>query len=233
MNTRTLHTLSYVVFFLGVLVGFAVAVIMIWNRLEAISYFFTGARYDPFEGLRCPVMIAPTEEGRVTAAFRNPSDREDTFFYRAEISGLPSTRRLEGQITVPPRQTKRLEFTVDAEDVDLKFFIFVKLNLLPHAGNPFREAVCGMMVIHLLGLSGTQIVAAALSLSILGMILGFALWQKTKTRADESMPRIMAALSLLVLLALFAGFMGWWLPGMALAAITILMAIVLVRFAID
>jgi hypothetical protein len=232
MNTKSLHTLSYVVFFLGVLLGFAVALVTIWNRLEAISYFFTGARYDPFDGLRCPVMIAPTEEGVVTAAFRNPTDREDTFFYRAEISGPVSMRRLEGQTAVPPHQTEKLEFAVDARDVDLKFFIFVKLNLLPHAGNPFREAVCGIMVVNFLGLAGTQILATALSLSLLGMILGFFLWQKTSTRADETMPRIMLALGLLVLLAMFAGFMGWWLPGMALAAITILMMIVLVRFAI-
>ena len=232
MNTRSLHTLSYVVFFLGVLLGFAIAVVTIWNRLEAISYFFTGAKYDPFDGLRCPVMIAPTEQGTVTADFHNATDREDTFFYRAEISGLPSTRRVEGQITVPPGQTEKLKLTVDADDVDLKFFIFVRLNLLPHSGNPFRDAVCGIMVVDLLGLTGMQIFVAALSLSILGLVVGFVLWQKTRTRDDENLPRIMLALGLLVLLAMFTGFMGWWLPGMALAAITILLVLVLARVAI-
>jgi hypothetical protein len=232
MNTRTLHSLSYVVFFLGVVIGFAFAVVTLWNKLEAISYYFTGAKYDPFPGLRCPVMIAPTEEARVTAAFRNPTDQEDTFFYRAEISGPVSMRQVEGQIAVPPHQTKKLQITVDANDIDLEFFIFVKMNLLPHAGDPFREAVCGMLVVNLLGLTGTQIVVAALSLSLLGMILGFVLWQKTSTGANETMQRMMPVLGLLVLLAMFTGLMGWWLPGVALAAITILLAIIIVRFAI-
>lgn len=233
MNTRPLRTLSYVVFFLGVVIGLALSVITIWNRLEATNYYFRGAKHDPFNGLRCPVMVAPTEKGIVTVVFNNPTNEEDNFFYRAEISGKAfSTRQVEDKIALPPHQSKSIRLTVDANDIDLLFFILVKITILPNSVHSAQEAVCGIMVVNILGLTGTPIFIAALSLSLLGIVIGFGIWQKTSTHADQNMQRIMQALGLLVLLTMFAGLMGWWLPGMALAVIAMLIMIIFVGLAI-
>lgn len=86
MKTRPLRILSRAVFFLGVLIGFVLSGIAVWNNLESNSYYFTGVKYARFNGLRCPLMIAPTEKGIVIAVFNNPTNEEDNFFYRAEIS---------------------------------------------------------------------------------------------------------------------------------------------------
>src|SRR5690349_15618310 len=95
MNTRHLVILSRVSFFLGVLVGLALSVIAVWDNLESTDYYFTGVKYASFKGLHCPLMIAPTEKGIVTAVFKNPTNEEDDFFYRAEISGRAySTRKI-------------------------------------------------------------------------------------------------------------------------------------------
>jgi len=80
VNMKPLRILSYTIFFSGMILGVALAAITIWNGTEAISYFFNGAKHEPFNGLRCPVLIAPTEKGIVAAAFNNPTDEEDTFF---------------------------------------------------------------------------------------------------------------------------------------------------------
>jgi hypothetical protein len=88
------------------------------------------------------------------------------------------------------------------------------------------------MVVNILGLTGTHIFIAALSFSLLGILIGFGIWQKTSTHADQNMQRIMQALGLLVLLTMFAGLMGWWLPGMALAVIAMLIMIIFVGHAI-
>src|SRR5689334_10153090 len=93
INTRLLLILSRVLLFLGVIIGLALSVIAIWNNLESTNYYFTGVTYAPFKGLRCPLMIAPTESGIVTAVFNNPTNEEDDFFYRAEISGKAFTTR--------------------------------------------------------------------------------------------------------------------------------------------
>jgi hypothetical protein len=232
MNTKLLRTLSGAVFFLGVILGFALAVITIWNRLEAVRYYFTGATYEPFDGLQCPVMIAPNEKGIVTAVFNNPTDREDNFFYRAEISGVVSTRQVEGQIAVPAHQRKSIQLIVDANDVDLMFFIFVKMNILPNALHRSQEAVCGIMIVNLIGLSGTQLSIATFSLSFLGIAIGLVLLQKTGAHADQNRQRAMQALGFVVLLTMFAGLMGWWIAGMALAVITALLIVISIHLAI-
>lgn len=232
MNTRRFGLLRRAFFFLGVITGFALAIITIWIRLEAINYYFTGVKYAPFHGLRCPVILAPTEKGIVTAVFNNPTDREDNFFYKVEVSGKPFTRQVENQIAVPPHQTKSIQLTVDANDVDLLFFILVKMNILPNALHPSQEAVCGTMVVDVLGLTGAQISTFALSLSFLGIAVGLGVWQPTTSNLDRSAKRAMQTLGVVVLLAVVAGMLGWWVISVAFAVTTILLLVISLRFAL-
>jgi hypothetical protein len=232
MKTRGLDILRRAFFFLGVIIGFALTIITIWNRLEAMNYYFTGVKYTPFHGLKCPVIIAPTEKGVVAAVFNNPTDREDNFFYRVEISGRPFTRQVENQIAVPPHQTKSIQLTVDADDVDLLFFVLVKMTILPNAFHPAQEAVCGMMVANVMGLTGAQISTLALSLSFFGIAVGLGVWQPTTTRPDRNAKRAMQTLGFVVLLAVIAGVMGWWVLAIALSVTTILLVVISLRFAI-
>jgi hypothetical protein len=158
MNTGPLRLLSRTIFFLGVSIGVVLSGIAVWNNLESTSYFFTGVKYAPFNGLRCPLMIAPAEKGIVTVVFNNPTNEGDRFFYRAEISGKAFSRRqVKDQIGVPPHQTKAIQLAVDANDVDLMFFILVKVNILPNSVHRSQEAVCGVMLVNFLGLTGAQI----------------------------------------------------------------------------
>ena len=234
MNTGPLRLFSIAVFFLGVIIGIALSAIILWNRVEATRYYFTGAKYDQFHGLQCPVMIGPTEQAVVTAVFNNPTNEEDNYFYRAEISGKAfSTRQVEDKIMVPPHQTKTVQLAVDANDVDLMFFILVKMSILPNSVHRSQEAVCGIMIINILGLTGAQIFGTALSLSFLGIALGLGVWQQTGTKTDQDIRRATQTLGLAVLLTMFAASMGWWIVGMALSAITILLLVISLRLAIE
>jgi hypothetical protein len=230
MNTDLSRRLSLVIFFLGVIIGFVMAVITIWSRLEAINYYFTGAKYETFNGLRCPAMITPVEKGMVTAVFNNPTNKEDNFFYRAEISGEPSTRQIEGQIEVSPHHSESIQVTVDANDTDLGFFIFVKMNILPTARHRSREAVCGILVTNIVGLTGTQLSTTAIALSFVGIAVGLGIWQRSSNEADQNIQRAIQVLVLMVLLTLLAAAMGWWLAGMGLSGITMLLIVISLRF---
>ena len=233
MNTKSLRFLSRAIFFLGVVIGLTLSGIAIWNNLESTSYFFTGGKYAPFNGLRCPVMIAPNEKGIITAVFNNPTNEEDNFFYRAEISGKAFSRRqLEDQVAVSPHQTKTIRVAVDANDVDLMLFIFVKISILPNSVHPSQEAVCGVMIVNLLGLTGAQISTAALFLSFLGIAIGLGLWQQTSTKEDRDIRRVVQTLGFVVLLTMFAASMGWWLAAIVLLVVTILLMVIFLRFAI-
>jgi hypothetical protein len=234
MNTRLLLILSRIFFFLGVVIGLVLAVIAIWNNTEATSYYYTGVAYPLFHGLRCPVMISPTEKGIVTAVFDNPTTKEDIYYYRIQISrSTSSTRTIEAQIAAPPRQSTSVQWTVDANDVDLGFFILVKITILPSVFHPTQEAVCGIIVANIFGLTGSQIFATALFLSFLGIAVGLGLWQQTGTNANRDLWRLAQALGLVVMLALLATSMGWWAVAIALSVITILLLVISIRFTID
>lgn len=206
--------------------------IAVWNKLEATNYFFTGVKYSPFNGLRCPLMIAPTEKGIVTALFNNPTNEEDKFFYRAEISGKAFSRRqVKDQIAVPPQQTKTIQLAVDANDVDLMFFVFVKISILPNSVHRSQEAVCGVMLVNILGLTGVQISTTALLLSFLGIAIGLGLWQHTSTKADRDLRRVVQILGFVALLAMFVASIGWWIVAIALLVLSILLMVISLRFA--
>ena len=233
MHTRLLRLLSRTIFFLGVTIGLVLSGISIWNNLESTSYFFTGVKYAQFNGLRCPLMITPAEKGIVTVVFNNPTNEGDNFFYRAEISGKAFSRRqVKDQIAVPPHQTKTIQFAVDANDVDLMFFIFTKITILPNSVRSSQEAVCGIMLVNLLRLTGTQISTLAVFLSFLGIAMGLGLWQQTGTKADEDMRRVVQTLGFIVLLTMFAASLGWWVIAIALLVIAILLILISLRLAI-
>ena len=233
MNTGLVRILSRAFFFLGVALGFTISGVAVWNNFESTSYFFAGVKQAPFNGLHCPLMIAPAEKGIITAVFNNPTNENDNFFYRAEISGKAFSRRqIEDHIEVPPHRTKAIQLTVDANDVDLLFFIFVKISILPNSVHPSQEAVCGVMVSNILGRTGAQISTVALFLSFLGMAIGLGLWQWTGTKADRDMRRAVQTLGLIVLLTIFAASLGWWLVAIVLLVLIILLLVISLRFAI-
>ena len=117
--------------------------------------------------------------------------------------------------------------------MDLLFFIFVKMNILSNSVHSSQEAVCGIMVVKVLGLNGMQLAAIAIVLSFLGMAIGLGLWQRTATGADGNIQRLIQTLGFIVLFAMFAGAMGWWLVGGALLAVTLLLLVISLRFVID
>ena len=234
MNIRSLLVLSRILFFLGIVLGLALTVIAIWNNTEATNYYFTGAPYPPFHGLSCPLLMTSTEKGIVTVTFDNPADQEDIYRYRVEISNkISSPRTIEDQIAVPSRQSKNIQWTVDANDIDLRFFILVKITVLPNAFHATQEDVCGILVTNIPVLTVTHISAIALFLSFFGITAGLGLWQWNGTNTNHDRLRLAQALGLTVLLAMLATAMGWWVIAIALSVITILLLIISLRFAID
>ena len=231
MNSKTLRLLGHLFFSVGVLSGLIFSVIAIWNNVEATNYFFNGVKHPAFRGLRCPMLMGPAETGTVSVTFKNPTSEVDEFFYRAEISGRSfSGRKVEGQIEVPAHQAREIHFTVDAQDVDLEFFILVKLTIMPNSTHPSQEATCGTMVVNLAGVNGSQASTSALFLSLSGVIVGLGLWRQTGLQTDRQ--RMIPSLGVVMLLTLLATFLGWWAIAIAFIVILILLIFISVRFAL-
>jgi hypothetical protein len=232
MNASPFRIWSRALFFLGVVIGLILSVIAIWNNFESTSYYFTGAKHDPFKGLRCPIMIAPSEKGIVTAVFNNSTNEEDNFYYRAEISGRAfSTRKIENHITVPPHQAKSVRLTVDARDIDLLFFILIKITILPNSVRSTQESTCGIMVTNILGLTGPQTSTAAVFLSFTAIAAGLGLWPQTSEKAERGSRYIVPTLGFVVLFTLLVASMGWYAISIVLTIVIILLMLISMRFA--
>ena len=232
MNARPFLIWSRAFFFIGVAIGLILSVIAIWNNLESTSYYFTGVKHDPFKGLRCPIMIAPSERGIVTAVFNNSTNEEDDFYYRAEISGrLFSTRKIEDHIAVPPHQAKTIRFSVDAHDIDLLFFILIKITILPNSVRSTQETTCSIMVTNLLGLTGSQISTSAVFLCFAAMAIGLGLWPQTSDRDGLGMRYIVPTLGFVVLSTLLTTSMGWYAVAIVFAIVILLLLLIFMRFA--
>jgi hypothetical protein len=232
MDRRFFPILSRAFFFVGVVIGLILSVIAIWNNLESTSYYFTGVKHDAFKGLSCPIMIAPSEKGRVTAVFNNSTDQEDNFYYRAEISGRAfSTRKIEDHIAVPPHQAKSIQLTVDEHDIDLLFFILIKITILPNSVRSTQETTCGIMVTNLLGLTGSQISTSAVFLCFAAMAIGLGLWPQTSDKGRIGVRYIEPTLGFVVLLTLLTTSLGWYAVAIVLAVVIILLMLISMRFA--
>lgn len=221
--------ISSIVFFLGVAIGLSLAVVSIWADYEAVGYFFTGARFDPFRGIKCPILATRSETVNISASIQNPADRVVKPFYRVEVSG-PLGRTFREQISIPPHQTEKAEWTVSADDIDLRYFIMTKVTLLPFAATPTREATCGIFVLKLDGLTGNQVLLISLAVSLLGIILGMSPGKGKMEGINRGLRQpqpVRQVLGLVVVLAVFSSLMGWWLAGVVLCVLAILLLVIM------
>ncbi len=134
MQAKSVRTLGSVIFFFGIFLGLALALVAIWGDFEGISYFYSGAGYPSYNGLNCPVLMTRSETGIVSASFSNPDSQEIEPYYEVTVSGPASMRKLEGQLSLPAHTSKSVQWKVDANDIDLGSFIFIDMQVLPVAG---------------------------------------------------------------------------------------------------
>jgi len=235
MHTKSKHIVGGVIFFLGIFTGLALALTAVWGKYEAVSYFFEGTTYASFNGLRCPVLMTRSEIGLVRAIFDNPSGQDYEPYYQMEIGGTVP-RNFEDHLLLKPHASESVQWAVGANDINLEYFILAKLDTLPDAVYPAREATCGTLVLNISNFTGGQLFWFMLIFSLITIPGGFALWTTTNSlligKALE-LQRAVLTLAILVPLSLFAGLMGWWFMGIILCAVTFLLLAIMLSLAIS
>jgi hypothetical protein len=236
MQKKSVRTLGTILFLSGIFLGLALAVAAIWGDFEGFSYFNTGAGYSSFNGLDCPVLMTRSETGTVTARFKNSSSEEFEPYYETAISGPASSRKFEGQLSVPAHMTKNIQWTVDANDVDLGFFIFVDMNVLPVAGYSTREDTCGIVVLDIPFLTGGQVLASMLTVSLIGILVGLGLWERSANKKSDGYTNLnlaLRALGISSLLAVLTSMLSWWAAGLIFCVMAILLLAIILRLSIE
>jgi len=229
MKITFLRILGSILFFLGIISGFSIAILGTWNKVESADYFFRGTTFEHFNGLKCPPLMMRSEIGVISVIFDNPTDGDDDFYYKMEISGFLSPRQIQGHIPVPAHQKRSISLRVSKADIDLQFFVFAKIVISPNSTRPTRGADCGIMVLKDSRFTGRQLLTGAFILSLAGIIPGFFLWKRANPNARPDVQRVMQLLGIVVLFAMVGGLFGWWFAGLFFIVLALLLLLALVR----
>jgi hypothetical protein len=241
MNNRSAskRIFGILTLFVGSLLALALTAGLTWASLEAEFYGFQHFTYDRFDGLSCPLVMTPHETGIIVMDVKNPAAVEIEPILRIDTSTPEVADTKQTQVKIQPGQTWRFEQTISAGNIDLGNFIFAKAYR--YASYPTRDAetTCGILVLDVPFLTGGQIFAIWLALSLGLTCLGLWLWlaglQGNDNDGMSGSSRDMAgnaarALVVVVMVGLFFGIKGLWLPGILIIAVAILLMLAVARF---
>jgi hypothetical protein len=226
-NPKTLRVLSILFLSLGVLAGMFLALAAAWPDLEATYYGFGRLSDDPLTTLRCPVLMTTSDTGVIRISLSNHSPVAANAKVQVFVSSSRGPARfIETMVPLAPGATERVQWEVTSADIDFRNLILAKVLAYPYVTVPVREGWCGILVLDLPFLTGTQLFALLLALSIVGMLLGIGLWtigaRPLIGKTLNSM-RAMLWLAGLVLADMLIGFMGIWLVGLVLFVAAVLL----------
>jgi len=239
-NLRRWHrTLGLYTFFAGILLGMFFAALLTWADFEA---FLFDARRDTgavgLENLRCPVLLNQHETGVVSATFANPSESTRRRTVDAHIShGFVILMREErARFDLEPGEKRTLEWTISPEDAAWGRYILVRIHVQRNTPLPARSGSCGVLVVDLPFGTGAQITAVAVSLSLLMMAAGAALWlhaMKAQGKARRTVDYLALGLGPVTVLALIFSMTGLWLGSALLLGLTILTIVTIVTWVLS
>jgi hypothetical protein len=219
--------LGVVLFSIGLLLGMALAGVTIWADFEAVLFNPGLSHEAPLRSLRCPAMITTSETGKVTASLRNPLERSTERYVRTHITDgyVTLMREINNSVPLAPGEKQRLEWAVTADDAAFDRFILVKVMVRGRYPLPSRQGTCGILVVGVPLLEGSQVFSLAFAVSLLGMVAGYGLWFRASRPLGtqrRQVSRAMIAVAGSVVVGTIVGWLGWLLPGLILFVITLL-----------
>ncbi len=233
--THNTRSLSLVLFSVGILLGTILIAIAVWGDLEA-TLFNPGIQQDvKLTSLRCPVMITSRETATISARINNSLDSATSFYVRAYFSeGYVTLMREEiSQFSLDPGESRKLEWAVTAEDAAFERIVLAKVAVRGGYPLPTRQGTCGIVLTGIPFLTGRTLTTIGVALSLICIAAGGVLWVRTHPAmrgvAVQS-TRAMGLMTASVIVGLFVGLMGWWVPGIVLLVIILLTTGVLIGY---
>jgi hypothetical protein len=230
-NNRSSVRLIFGAFILGALFSLLLAVLATWSNLEAAFYGFDRRASTPLPGLHCPILLNRNETGRVWVKVSNTTKQKLSPSIRAEFSSPLEPISALNFANLDPGQSQTMQWTIGPDNIDLQKFIFSKVLVYSTYPIPDRENTCGTFIVDL-PISGNILVGALLLLGLAGM--GGSLWWlwRTQTGNIDTMRalRPFTFLGVVIVVALSASLLGFWLQALLLLAVVLIMIIVTMNF---
>jgi hypothetical protein len=231
MKNYALRALSILVFSIGVLVGMAFFITAAWADVESVFYGFNRYGNKLTSTFHCPAIMTRGETGVITLSYKNTSDQRIRPHVRFQASGPGAFRTESNQLDLEPGQSEVVTWTVSEVDLALNRFIFAKVYTFASYPLEDIEQTCGIIMLDLPGISGSVATYGAVALSLLCMAGGIALWyaanKPLRNRSIEVL-RAFYALAVVVALGMISIAFAWWLVGVLLAALSLIMVGVII-----
>ena len=239
IKNKIISRFGIVLFAFGVLLGMALTAVTVWADLEA-SFFdadLASRGGETLKTLKCPVLMTSSETGVVRVDLENPVEKPIELRLRAHITDGFVTLMREVNATVPlePDEEKSTEFYLTGEDVTFNWLILVRVFQFRNYPLPSSQAACGIMVLDVPLLTGGQLLALAITVTILSLAGGIALWVAGNwplNRPTLATSRTMGVLAASLLVGFTVGALGSWLMATLLFAINLLLIFEVVRHAV-
>jgi len=219
--------LAIVLYTFGLITAVVLAIIGFWPELEATLFDTSVSADQSLTTLRCPMVITPAETAEISATFTNPLDRPTQFLVRTHISQEYSTllREFNHKVALDVGESEKLEWDVSAADAAYNRLVFARVRSLRSSQIPSRQQSCGILVLNIPGLSGSQFVAALSVASLVGLVLGSVLWLRTVwplEGRDRELVIGFGMVTVLVVLCTILSLTGFWALSLGVFVIIIL-----------
>ena len=220
--------LSFAFYGLGVVVGLFVIFVATWADMESSAYDFPRLANAGLDGLHCPVLMTPDETGTISLDVSNTTEDRISPLIKTQISTRLLPEQFIEDVQLTPGESKRLEWSVDAENIDMGNFIFAKVLLFSAYPLPTREATCGIFVLDLPG-TGRMIVPVLIVLSLISM--GWSLHHLNRLSISNKRRKkhlgSMIFLAMTIGLGLVLSFIGGWILSVLVLVVSMLLIIIL------
>jgi hypothetical protein len=220
-----LGLLSYTI---GTAVGLFLILVAAWADLESTTYGFPRLASAGLGGLQCPILMTRGETATISFGMSNTTDNRISPSVRTHISTRVLPEEFNENFELTPGESRRLEWQVDTENIDMGRFIFAKVLLFSSHPIPSREASCGIFILDLPGTGGI-LLPILVMLSLIGT--GWGLYQLNKSRTSSEWLRrhfgSMTFLAALMVLGFLFIFIGGWVFSLLVLVLAVLTVLVL------
>ena len=230
MNKKTLRTIGVISFIIGILIFFYISVMSTWAEIEATFFNAMFQSDEPLPGLSCPAFITPNETAIVSGKFENIYEKTVNMEIHTYVTDGFVTLMNEFiyNFTLEPGQTEVVEIPVFAENAAYGRFVMVRMHQLKRSPFPYQNAACGIVVINLPFLKGSQFAVVMITLAVIlsvGGIIFWALHAKPVVWDRLKALQAMIILTILSIVLTITSLVNLWFLSVIIIVIWILMAV--------
>ncbi|MCC7119462.1 MAG: hypothetical protein IT310_13135 [Anaerolineales bacterium] len=227
MKKLTAGTSFFVaIFIFGALAGLLLTFFATWADLESAYYGFDYTGGEPFSTLACPIFMTQSETSSFSVKVTNTAERALAPSLITNLSSPVLQIKQTTPLALEAGETKEVKWEIGPQNIDFGHFIFVRAWL--HRAYPIKdkENTCGVYVLSLPG-RGAYYAWGLAALSLLGMGSGLLKLRQAfgPERGGGRFGRL-GALALIVLLGLFFTYQAFWMGGVVVLVLAILLSLI-------